>query len=227
MEINLNFDTEKRGDIGFARALGAALMLACDLAEGKEVHKPDVNPEPEQVVEPAPQPEPEPVEESPKKRSSRKKKEEPKPEPTQEELPLDNTSDLPFDNEPEQETTAEPVQEPEQVAEPEQVTEPEVVKNEFPKMTKDEWAEVNKAKREELGLTVEGAHANLIREFNIYCQKQSDLFWGTSKPSSLPEDKLWQFAEWFKTIQLNDDYVPGSADSVHGCPFVSNAPSNE
>ena len=223
MEIKINFNSESTKDLLFVKALGTALKFTAAYISGEEEE-----PKSEPATESAPEPESAPVEEAPKKRS-RKKKEEPKDEPKeepqqeaqQEAQPLDNTSELPFDNEPEQEVVAEP----EPVPEPE--PKPEVAKNEFPKMTKDEWVKVNQAKRAELGLDINGEHANLIREFNTYCQKQSNLFWGTPKPSTLPEEKLWQFAEWFKTIQLNKDYVPGSADSEHSCPFVSDVPSKE
>ena len=146
------------------------------------------------------------MEEAPKRRARSKKKEESKAEPVQEEKPQDGASDLPFDNEP-----AELVEE----------------KPAFPTLDKDGWTEVNQAKRQELGLHASGAHADLIREFNMYCLNNCKMFFGADKPSLLPPEQLWQYAEWFKTIKMNPDYIPGSADGEHGCPFVSNAPSKE
>lgn len=229
MELKINFDTEKQGELTFVSALGVALSFASrSLAEDKdengetepkEENATEPTPEPEPTTEPEPTPEPEstPVEEAPKKRS-RKKKEEPKEEPRQEVLPLDDASDLPFDNEPES------VPEPE----PEPTPEPEPKKTaSFPTATKDDFVKLNHVKREELGIVTEGKYGNLIREFNDYCKRSSMMAYGTDKPSSLPPEQLWQYCEWFKTIEMNPDYVSGSTDEDKCYPFVSASLSKE
>ena len=211
MELKFDFDPKSKEDRIFIRSLSAALRVACDVIDDPKAlleAEAEAGSAREVESETAPTEEPVPVEEAPKRRARSKKKEESKAEPAQEEKPQDGASDLPFDNEPE---PVEPVEE----------------KPAFPTLDKDGWTEVNQAKRKELGLHASGAHADLIREFNMYCLNNCKMFFGADKPSLLPPEQLWQYAEWFKTIKMNPDYIPGSADGEHGCPFVSNAPSKE
>jgi len=201
MEIQLKFDTDNAKERMFVRALASSLLVALDNVEGPSEQLSTVADGPAREAEPEA-----PVEE-PKKRGSRKKKEDPNPAPT----PAPEESDA--------EAAPEvPVEEPKKLAE----DAPAKPKS-FPTMTKDEWTEINHAKREELGLTVGGAHGDLIRDFNVYCQKNCELVFGNPKPSTLPAEELWQFAQWFQTIQLNPAYMPGTAES----PFVSDVLSKE
>lgn len=229
MELKINFDTEKQGELTFVSALGVALSFASrSLAEDKDENG-ETEPKEEKATEPTPEPEPTPVEEAPKKRR-RKKKEEPKEEPRQEVLPLDDASDLPFDNEPEPEPESVPESETETTPEqePEPTPEPEPKKTaSFPTATKDDFVKLNHVKREELGIVTEGKYGNLIREFNDYCKRSSMMAYGTDKPSSLPPEQLWQYCEWFKTIEMNPDYVSGSTDENKCYPFVSASLSKE
>lgn len=218
MELKINFDSEKASDLLWVKAFGLSLQASAHMmSDGKLTLEEDSTAAEEKAPEST---EPAPVEETPKKRTSRKKKEEPKeepvaetapepyPEPQEEKVTYDD--ELPFDTDPEPEP--EPVK-------------PQPAK--FPTMTKDEWTEINRAKREELGLVVSGEHGDLIRDFNRYCQRRSEIAFGNPKPSTLPAEQLWQFANWFKTIELNPDYVPGSADENTCDPFVSAALSKE
>ena len=206
MELKFVFDSENSKDVDIIYAIGTA--LAAVGGRRSNVVKEDVKEEDQnQVAEVAQDPQPEVAQDPQPKKRTRRKKEEPaaeqKEEPAKEQNeetvaePEDTQSDLPFDNEP---------------------------VNEFPKMTKDEWTEVNHAKRAELGLVVGGKNGHLIRDFNIYCQKRSELAFGNPKPSTLSEEELWQFAMWFKTIKINPDYEPGSTKED---PFVSDALSEQ
>lgn len=194
MELIFKFDPENKTERVFVRALGAALQVAVDKSEC--VQSEDES-EPEQA------PEPTPTEEPQTKKRTRTKKE--STATAEEKATADTGSDLPFD-------------EAEQVA-PTEAPKEAVA---FPRMTKDEWTDINHKKREELGLTVGGKNSGLIRDFNVYCQKNSELAFGNPKPSTLSEEELWQFAQWFQTIEMNPEYVPG-ASNENGVPFVSAA----
>lgn len=198
MELIFKFDPENKTERVFVRALGAALQVAVDKSEVQSEDESN-EPEPEQV------PEPTPTEEPQTKKRTRTKKE--STAAAEEKATTDTGSDLPFDE-------AEPVQVASTEAPKEAVA--------FPRMTKDEWTDINHKKREELGLTVGGKNSGLIRDFNVYCQKNSELAFGNPKPSTLSEEELWQFAQWFQTIEMNPEYVPG-ASNENGVPFVSAA----
>lgn len=207
MELNLKFNADNQKELKILKAIGAALMVVGEkLSEETEV--PSENSEEPPVENPVV--EEKPSDEQPKKRAPRKKKEESQPVVAEEPRPV--TEEEPHDSE-------RPFDEP--------VSEPAPKHEGFPTMSKDEWSEINHAKRDELGLTVGGEHGELIRDFNVYCQKSSELAFGNPKPSTLSGEELYRFAQWFKTIELNPDYVPGSADDEHGYPFVSDVLSKE
>lgn len=222
MKLTIDFSPSNTGEVQFVGCLGVALQAITENMVNKSKEESKQKPEPETdapteetPASEAPVTEAPIAEEKPKRTRRSKKTEEPVAEetPTQEETPAQESApvdngELPFDNEVNEAPVAETKNE---------------APAEFPTMTKDEFTEINKAKRAELGLTGDGEHADLIRDFNTFCQKWASVTYGTTKPSTLPGDKLWQFAQWFKDIQLNPDYIPGSADDEHGCPFVSNA----
>ena len=238
MEIKLEFDSKNLNDVKIAGAIGIALSAvaenmshesAKDSAADAEVSQ-DTAPESntDETAEPVSESQEETrvPEEKPKRTRRSKKTEEAQPaqdvrgtspdteQPVSEAADGDTTApgELPFDAELNEEQKSEP-------ATPEAPT--------FPKMTKDEFTTINKAKRAELGLTVDGVNAGLISAFNSYCQRMSQMFHGNPKPSTLPPEELYQFADWFKTIELNPDYIPGAADEEHGNHFVSSVPSNQ
>lgn len=216
MEIKINLDSSSKSDVHLAELLGLSIQASMRLFREEIMPATSSN---DKADADEPVEEASVVEEKPKKRTTRKKAKEEEPpvesaeEPAkaEEKAEVPNDSDLPFDNEPEEEPKAEA---------------PKEEAPKFPTMTKDEFTAINKAKREELGLTVTGEHADLIRDFNVFCQKHAEAEYGNPKPSTLLAEELWQFAQWFQNIKLNPDYVAGSADEEHGNPFVSNAPSN-
>lgn len=229
MEIKLEFDSKNVKDVKLVGVIGLALSVVAGMenasgaehtTESTSDEKGDSEQEAVKDEDLPSEPRADIVPEEKPKRTRRSKKTEDVPAPQEnsasEELPFD--AELKEEPMPVEPTPAESVS-----VEPETDTK-EAPK--FPTMTKDEFTSVNKAKRAELGLTVDGKHSDLISAFNGYCQRMSQMFYGNPKPSTLPPEELWQYADWFKTIQLNPDYIPGAADEEHGNPFVSTVPSN-
>jgi len=237
MEIKLEFDSKNLNDVRIAGGIGIALSAVAEAMTREEVDTPGAETVPEQAQpaeshdgtsQPSESHAEDPVPEEKPKRTRRSKKTEDtqsaqdapveaQPAPDAVSEGSSAPDELPFDAELKEEPKpAEPA-----IAE----SKPEVPS--FPKMTKDEFTAINKAKRAELGLTMDGEHSDLISTFNSYCQRMSQMFYGNPKPSTLPPEELYQYADWFKTIKLNPDYIPGAADEEHGNPFVSSVHSNQ
>lgn len=219
MNVSFDFDSGNVKDLIVVLALGEALKgSAMALVQGAEKATSEVSAEPQpraDTEEKAQADVPVATEEKPKRRRTKKEKAEAEPEAEPEAV----VSDLPFSEETgETVATVEPAEEAEAPTE-EAASAAPVVK--YPTMTKDEFAEINRAKRAELGLTVDGENSKYIRDFNVYCQRRSEMAFGNPKPSTLPAEELWQFAQWFKTIEMNPNYVQGSVDEETCYPFVS------